>query len=105
LHNLFYSGKNVAPDPYPFLNARSELDDNGYLSETLPFCTGIGEPSGGCSGVRRAAGGTSSSQLHQLQMELQLQRQQAQVPYPTHSRISVTGPKVLISDPGPQIVN
>ncbi len=35
-----------------------------------------------CSGVRRAAGGTSSSQLHQLQMELQLQRQQAQVSSP-----------------------
>merc|ERR1719209_788065 len=39
------------------------------------------------SGVRRAAG-SSSSQLHQLQMELQLQRQQAQAQRQTLDRLA-----------------
>merc|ERR1712203_523049 len=43
------------------------------------------------SGVRRAAG-SSSSQLHQLQLELQLQRQQAQAQRQTLDRLARSPP-------------
>lgn len=53
------------------------------------------------SGVRRAAG-SSSSQLHQLQMELQLQRQQAQAQRQTLDRLARRPPASTAAAPAVQ---
>jgi len=52
------------------------------------------------SGVRRAAG-SSSAQLHQLQMELQLQRQQAQAHRQTLDRLARRGGPSVAGGSGP----